>query len=473
MILSSCFKRIERLVIHLGLMLCLLMGFSSAHASDSEPEARQSTELGFAETFNAAIIYDPQLKRTYWTYQAEQEETELGFSRLLPDIRLSAVYQYEDSDNIYTDVESSYYDPDQERSGGKLEDKYWRFNLRQPLFDVPAYQNYQRSKAVAQASGYRYKRSEQELIYRVAERYLSVLLAAQQVYLNQQKLDALELKMRQVERSKELGIGAQLQVLHVKSSRDLARSDLLQAKSQLSDAKTLLSNLTGVDVNFPERWIGSSDTITPGLLTSTQEEWLEGVNNNLSVKEAQARMNQEKHNLASSKGEHYPTLNLNLSYLDRTSEDNFRSRKDAVAAIELNVPLYSGGQTQAKVRKARARVLASKAELGYIIAEKEQQIKLSYNRLLSFKERLMALAESRQSGKGYLEAAERELSLNLSDQVNVLDARTKLVDTQLQIAQTLNDYLLSDLILRLEAGRLNQERLHDYDQLFNSANAKR
>jgi len=462
-------KLIKRLPIRLtGLMLCILM--VPVQASDPELASSQTKEQGFAETFTAAIAYDPQLKRAYWTYQAEQEEAELGFSELLPDIRLSAVYQYEDSDNIYTNQDEAYYDPDQPRSGGELEDKYWRVNFRQPLFNYPAYKSYQSSKAVAKASQHRYMRTEQELIYRVAERYLQVLLSAQQVYLNQQKLDALELKWEQAERAKQLGVGDQLHVLHVKSSRDLARSDLLQAQSQLSDAQTLLSNLTGTDVNFPESWIKSSDTISPSLLTGTEEEWLKSVSNNLRVKEAQARISQEEHNLASSKGGHYPTLNLNLSYLDRDSEDDFRSRKDAVAAIELNVPLYSGGQTQAKVRKARARLLASKAELAYTITEKEQQIKLSYNRLLSFKDRLTALAESRQSGKSYLEAAERGLSLNLGDQVNVLDARTQLVDTQLQIAQTLNDYLLSDLILRLEAGRLSQGRLRDYDQLFNSAN---
>lgn len=461
-----------------GLMICMLLAFSPVLASEPQPvqtpESVQNSEQGFAETFNAAFAHDPQLKSAYWTYLAEQEEAEIGFSGLLPDISLSAGYQYEDSNNIYTDENNpNTFKPTEDRSGGELEDTYWRLNLRQPLYNYPAYNYYQKSKAVAQASEFNYQRAEQELIYRVAERYLSVLLGAQQVFLNQQKLDALELKREQTERAKELGVGDQLQVLHVKSSRDLARSDLLEAKSQLSDAQTLLSNLTGADVNLPESWVGSSDSITPSLLTGTQAEWLNSVNDNLSVKEARARISQENSSLAESKGEHHPTLNLNLSYLDRKSDDEYRTRKDAIAAIELVVPLYSGGKTQAKVRKARARVLASKAELGYTIMEKEQQIKLSYNRLLSFTERLIALAESRESGKRYLEAAERQLSLNLSDQVNVLDARTRLVDTQLQIAQTLNDYLLSDLILRLEAGRLNQERLSDYDQLFNSANGIR
>lgn len=126
---------------------------------------------------------------------------------MLPDIRLSSSYQYEDSDNIYTDEGSSSYDPDLARSSGQLVDSMWRVSLRQPLFNYSAYQNYQRGLAVAEASEYRYQRSEQELIYRVSERFIGVLLAAQQVYLNQQKLDALELKKAQAERAKQLGVG--------------------------------------------------------------------------------------------------------------------------------------------------------------------------------------------------------------------------------------------------------------------------
>jgi len=440
----------------------------------SKQDAKQlaeKTEYGFEATLEAALAHDPQLKSAYWRHQANKEEASFGMSRLLPDIRLSATYQYENSDNIYTDDDpnNSFFSAENERSSGELDDHYWRVSVRQPLVNYSAHQDYKKGKAVVKASKYNYQKSEQELIYRVSAQYLQVILSTQQVYLNQQKLDALELKKSQATRAHELGVGDRLRVLYVNSARDLARTSLLEAESHLIDAQTLLSNLTGFNVKIPKQWGKSSNTIMPSLLADTQEEWLKRIDDNYNIKEAGARILRDKHNLASSKAEHYPTLHLNLSHLDRKSEDDFRTRKDAIAAIELNVPLYTGGQTQAKVRQARAQLHASEAELEHTKAEKEQQIKLSYNRLVSFKERLLALAESRDSGQGYLEAAERQLSLNISDQINVSDARSQLIDTQLQIAQTLNDYLLSDLILRLETGRLNKAHLKEYDNLFNSA----
>lgn len=449
-----------------SLILCLTLGFHSAQAN---ARVSQDRELGFADTLDAALDFDPQLKRAYWSYQAEKEEENIAFSNLLPNIRLNAGHQYEDSDNVYTDDGSGFYDPSQKRSTGELTDTYWRASLRQPLINYASYQNYKRGQTVAQTAEYRYQRAEQELIYRVTERYVTVLLSAQRVYLTQQKLDALNLKKAQVERALELGIGDKIETLYVKSERDLAHVDLLQAKSDLVDARTLLSNLTGFDVQFPKRWIGSSKTITPNLLTGTQADWLNSINSNYAVRVARSQIKQEQHGLSASKAEHYPVLDLNLHYLDRDSDDDFRTRKDTVAALELSIPLYTGGQTQSKTRRARAKVQASQAELDYIITEKKQQIKLNYNRMLAYRERLIALAESRESGKIYLEAAERQVALNLSDQVNVLDAQTALVDTLLKITETLKEYLLSDLILRLEAGQLDKDYLRHYDNLFNSA----
>lgn len=420
---------------------------------------------GFFNSYKAAELHDYQLRRAFHTYQADQEEDNISKSALLPKVSVSANYQYEDSDNIYTDEDSSFYSESQERSGGELIDYSYNFNIRQAIINMPALEDYRSSQALVEAAGYNYQQAQQELIYRVSEHYLKVLLAAQQVYLNEQKLESLELKQAQVERAKALKISDQLSLLHAKANRDIAHSDLLQAKGQLRDAKTLLSNITGSPVEPPSNFDEGYD-LTPNLITGTLDDWLKDVNNNMNVKAARARADQEHHSLLARKKESLPKLSLTLSHRDRESDDDFRSRSDAIAAIELSMPLYTGDLIPANTRKAKARFLASQAELDYIRAEKQQQIKLSYDRLSSFKDRLLALAKSKKSSQGFLEAAERQQSLKLSSQITVLEARTQLLDTQLQFARTLNDYLLADLILRLETGRLNEARLHEYDQLF-------
>ncbi len=424
---------------------------------------------GFEESLKLAIKNDLGLKKALYQYQATQQEDDISFSNLLPSITFNALYQYENSDNIYTDEGSTSFNPDLERSGGELDDYYWRVNLRQPLFDYSSYKGYQRDKAFVEAAKFRYERAEQELVYRVAQQYLSVLFASQSVYLNQDKLQALELKLKQETRTQELGVGNRLNVLRATSSRDLARSELLASQSELKDAKTLLRNITGDDIKIQPSWIENGHKLNPILLAGNESEWITTIHNNANIKEAKSNIQKQEYGVSAREAQHLPTLSFNLSYLDRTSEDDFRTREDFIASVEFSMPLYSGGRISANVKKAESELLASQVDLDYLLSEKTQLVQLSYNRLISFKDRLNALIESEVSSRTLLEAAERQQALNLGSQIEVLEARTQLVDIQIQFAKTLNDYLLADLNLRLETGQLNQSRLETYDRLFTEA----
>lgn len=435
--------------------------------SVNPPEA----PLGFKAVYQAAQQFDPSIRRAWQTYKAQSEEQNIGLAGLLPDFRVSASYQYEDSDNIYTDQDSNFFDPNLDRSGGQLIDHYWRAAIRQPLFNYSAYQRYRQGSAYADAAFVRYLAAKQDTLLRTSELYLRVLLASQQVYLTQQKLDALQQRLTSSERAYELELGSQLDVLQVRSNRDLARSDLLRARSDLSDAQTELSNLVGMMVTIPEEVVARSSQVTPELVEGSLADWLGRVNQNLAVQEVEARIRENRSGLLEAKGQYLPVVNLNLTYYDRQSEDSYRTRTDRVAAVEVTMPLFSGGRMLAEVRKARAELESTRAELDLIRMQKQQRIKLAYGRLQSTSERLRALVELRQSSEAFLQAAERQQSFDLADTVAVLEARTNLADAQLQFVDTLNELLMSDLNLRMETGFLNDARLEFYDQLFLSQNA--
>ncbi len=443
----------------------------AAAVDESSAAEQHAPQLpyGFASALIAAMDYDPGLKRARAQYESEQEDDNLSLAELLPQVSASGGYQYENSDNIYTDEASNFYNPDLARSSGELLDSYWRVDVSQAVVNWEAYQGYKRDRAGVDASEFRYQRAVQELIYQVAERYLIVLQHAQRVYLTEQKLEALELKSVQAERARELEVGDQLSVLRVRASRDLARSDLLKARSELQDAKTLLKNITGQPVVLPQGWVEAGQRVHLSSLSGLDQSWLEAVKENLSVREAASLVEKEKYNLSAQKAGHLPTLSLNLSHVNKESDDEFRERSDSVVALRLNVPLYSGGRQSARVRKAQALLGASEAQLEVLQYQKQQQIELSLNKITSISERLQALENSKQSSQGYLEAAERQMSLNLGDQIAVLDARTDLVDTQLQFAETLHEYLIADLLLRLETGQLEAGYMAEFDQLFSEA----
>ncbi|MBB1485306.1 TolC family outer membrane protein [Oceanospirillum sediminis] len=446
------------------------MGAIAVGLALSSSAAMAIEEAGLEQALQAAMQHDPELRVAYMTFQADKEEVLLAKGNLLPSITFSASHRYEDSDNVYTDPDNAgYYNDDLARSTGKLNDSTWQVSLRQPLFDLGRYYEYKSVQSFVDGADYRYQRAEQDLTYRLAERYLAVLLGAQQVFLNKEKLAALEANLVQVEREFALGVGDQLNVLEVKARRDLARSDLLQAQSHLSDAETLLENMTGERYTVPADWVENGHKVEYNPPLGSESEWLEKVKLNRSVLAAESKIRQSELDVKTRNAGHYPTVNLNLSYMDRHSDDFQRKREDLVAQVELNVPLYQGGKTQAAIRQADARLNAEQARTEYIESEAYQQVRLAYSRMSSLNERLAALSESSESGQLYLDAAIRGHSLNLRTQVDVLDARTTLVDTQLRYAETLNQYLLANLRLHLETGTLTRDKVQAYDDLFRQA----
>lgn len=463
--------------ISIKLAICLMLAtFSLPMQANDTSDPRASDIVGdqavhglLHTLITTALEHDPQLRTAYKEFLADQEETALARSRFLPEVSFSAGYRYEDSDNIYTDPDSGFYDPNMERSSGRLGDDYLRLNVSQRLFDWKIVGESRRARAYVSESELRYTQAQQQLVLRIGEAFLDALYRAQQVHLSENRLEALEFKYSQVRRQHELGIGDRLDMLEVQAHRDMASADLVQAQSLLRDARTRVESITGTPLDIPSAWLEAAHLVEPFPQSSELDLWIEQVTNNLEYRISQLRTEQTRASLSSAKAERYPTINLSLSYEERSSDDPFRERNDKVASLDLSVPLYRGGWTSAQVRRNSAKLQANMARVDATIDEATQQIKIAHARVASLAERLRALSQSRQSSELYLQAAERGEVLNLRSQVEVLDARARLVDVQLQLAEALNQYLQADLELHYHIGSLMPERMRDYDTLFTSA----
>lgn len=438
---------------------------AGAAAASSAGEA-SATELTIEQAVEAALGHDAQYKAALNTFAAEREEVKQSLSRLLPQINFSASYAFEDIDNVYTDKTSGYYNPLEVRSSGEAEDWLWRLSFDQALFDWSAYQAYKASLSSVDGAKYRLNKAEQDLVYRTAESYLNVLYKAQLVYLNQTIHDALQLKLEQARRKSDLGVGDELEQLEVQARKDLARTDLLQAESDLEAEQTKLRIITGKAFTPPESWVESTHFLTPSTLEKGEDDWLDLTRGNFDYLESLAKAESADFQVESSRAGHYPTVSLGVSYSARESDDRFRDREGVMASLELRLPLYGGGKTQSALRESQARLMAQRSLSEGILAEAKQQVSLTYARLRNIGKRLKALEQSVLSSGKYLEAAERGQSLNLRSQVDVLDARTQMLDVQIRLAEALNQYLLAELDLRFQTGLLTRDQVAEYDHLF-------
>ena len=445
----------------------------SAVGAHAAPAPTTPQELTFEQAIQAALDFDTQYKVALQKFEADKEESTQALSRLLPQVNFSASLAYEDTDNIYTDQSSGYFDPNQPRSEGQLTDRLWRLSVDQTLFDWGAYKELKASENSVQAARYRLQKAEQELVYRTTERYLNVLYKAQLVYLNTTIHDALNLRLQQTQRKSDLGVGDQLELYEVQARKDLARTDLLQSQSELEDEQTRLRIITGVHFVPPEAWVKHAYNIElSSELQRSEQEWLDLAQQNFDYLESEANARVADLQRAARSAGHLPTLALGVSYSYRESDDPFRDREGVMASLEMRLPIYQGGKTSSAVRQSLARFRAQEATSESIMADTRQKVSLSYAQIRNTAKRLDALKQSLLSSQRYLDAAERGQSLNLRSQLDVLDARTQMLDVQLRLAEALNQYLLADLNLRFQVGRLGNDHVRFYDELFIQAAEK-
>lgn len=440
-----------------------------AYADDATPVAVNDRTVGLIEALELAKRHDPQLKYALYNYQAEQEQDDVRLSSLLPNVNLSSSYRYQYvSSDFYIDtpIENRAQQPNSSRYYKDQDDYTVQLRMQQSLINVAAWDAYSSAKEAVKGSQYTYARAEQELIYRLAQAYLGTLLAAQQVYINQEKLESLQLKLDQIERMNELGVGGRLNVLRATSSRDVARSDLLQAKSKLADSKTLLENITGTPVTIPSEWVTQGHKVVPSMSEGDRQDWLQAIQNNSTLLAEKANVRSKELEADARSAQHLPTLDFSLAYREDHTDNIYAYGDQYIASLNLTVPIYSGGRTSAQARQAEAGYNAAMARYEKTLSDKTQVVKLAFTQLSSYQERLHALEESRKSSQAFLDAAERQADLSLGSQVDVLEARTELYDVRLEFANTLSDYLMADLNLLLETGQLTQATLADYDQLF-------
>lgn len=456
-------------------LVCLIISatFSTAVLADSQLPNKVTD---FSSALMLAKLHDQELKQAYHTSQAEQELDDIAKANLLPNITLSSTYRYQNVDDYYTKYKDQGLDPERVdsnpgRYAQEQTDYNYQLQLRQSLINIGAWKAYDSAKEAVRQSQFTYNRSEQELIYRLSEAYLKTLLAAQQVHITEEKLESLQLKLEQTTRMNELGVGDRLNVLRATSSRDVARSDLLTAKSKLVDARTKLENITGSQIDIPYEWVANGYKVLPNLTKDSQVNWTKRVQDNSEILAELSNVRSMELEVDAQQSQHLPTLSLSLSYIDRHSDDIYSDSSNYIAAVELEVPIYSGGKTSAQARQAESKYNAAQARYEKLLADKTQAIQLAFSKLSTSRDRLLALEESRKSSKAFLDAAERQTDLSLGSQVDVLEARTELYDVRLEFANTLSEYLLSDLNLLLETGQLNASTLAQYDNLFKS-NAK-
>lgn len=416
-------------------------------------EASTQTLPSLPDLFSRALRHDAGLSRQRHELAATREEIPMARSQLLPQISASGGYLWQDSTNIQTVEEIDEFGNTQRP--GEIDEQYWQLQLQQSLFSLERWRRMGVADAQVSAAELQLAVVEQELALQVTEAYVNAYLAAQRLGLLESQQESLELQVRQASRAFDLGVGDRVDLLEAQSRYDQAVSDAVEAANELDNALGELERLTGVTPRFEGIDPGELTTVTLNYDVGNSDEWISRTGQNLHVLLAQKEQQVTQADTSVRRSGYYPELNLNLSYSDRVSDDLVRESEDYRASVEVSVPIYRGGYTNASVRQGEKRIEAGLAAIDNERNLAIQEVRQRIRALNGGERRLEALNQAIASSQLFLEAAERGEQLGLRDLVDVLDARASFYDQRIQYVDTVGNYAMDMLALHTAVGSLD------------------
>ena len=279
--------------------------------------------------------------------------------------------------------------------------------------------------------------------------YYDVLLAAQQITVNEASVKLLQKELDDQQRRFDAGTVPHFNVLRAEVALANAKPNLFHATSQYRVSKNVLANLLGYNLprevleNIPLNLTDTFDiTSWNMILPDAIQQALERRTELADLREQVVLQNL---NIVNAKSGYKPTVQAFAGYTWNNSQ--FTDPNDLSYTIhgwnvggQLTWAFFDGGLTIGKVQQAKALYKKSQTELEDRSRQIELDVRTAYSDFLEAKEVLDSQTKVQEQAEEALREANARFDAGTGTQLDVLDAETSLTQARTTQVQALHDY---------------------------------
>lgn len=295
---------------------------------------------------------------------------------------------------------------------------------------------------------------EQQVLFRAATAYLSVLLQEETVQIRQNNVNLSGEELRATQDRFEVGEVTRTDVALSESQLASSQADLANARGDLSTAQAEYVNAVGKQ---PGRTAGQPRL--PKLPGSKAEAINLSQRNHPSILSAQHQVRALDLVVQQQRAGLGPNVSLNADAGVTESFDNDDYINDAAISLNFNQPIYAGGRLAANVRRAMAQRDASRANLLNVQKDITQGVTDAYVRFDTATASLRASVERVRASQVAFDGIREEATLGARTTLDVLTAQQDLLDAQLAEVASRTERSLAAYQLLQAQGLLTADRL--------------
>ncbi len=410
------------------------------------------------DVYQLAIKNDPEYRAQQFSLEAELETRVQAHAQLYkPIVSITA-----NADRNYQDITSAFGGGDTQYTG-----KGYSLNLAQPIYHKDRFVRLEQVDDQITKAQLDLDAAEQDLMLRTAERYFAVLSAQDNLAFTQAEKSALERQLEESNVRFEVGLIAITDIQEAQAGFDLASAREIQALNTMEDAQESLREITG---QYPQSLAELVDDMPnarpdPDDIDAWTQSSLE---NNLQLKARLIETSIVEKEISRQEASHYPTLDVVGNHGYRSTGGQFGDTEVDFSQIgvQLNVPIYEGGQVTSRTREALHRHKEALERLEQVRRSVDRRSREAYRGVLSGISQIAAFKQAMLSSETAVTATRTGYEVGTRTAVDVVTAEKEFFRAQRDYSQARYEYILDTLRLKQASGKLAPADIQQINSLL-------
>lgn len=429
------------------------------------------------DAYKQALLQDPTFQAAKFTRDAALETRPQAIAALLPQVTVQAEIARERIHelNLFTGSTSVSGSGGPATATGGIPGVAWdsprtyTLNVSQVLFDWSAFQTLARAdKQLAQAEA-TYRSAEQDLVYRVADAYFTLLQAQDNLRTDTEAQGAFAQQLDLAQKKFNGGVATVMDVREAQAAFDQLTPTLLEDHTQIDAARRALGAIIGAT---PATVAGMPEEVPVASPNPVAEDdWVQAsLRDNPDLMGAQYAADAARKAIAISQGHFLPTVNaVGTVNRQEITSPFINNVVDDEVGIQMNWALFEGGLRVSQTRQAKDQFQQALAQYDGERRKVEQGARDSYEGVVSYIGALQGRRRAIQSGQASVDADLVGVKIGSREEAQVVQAQQALAGARRSYYQ--DRYTLLRYMLRLKqgAGRLVQGDIEEVDRILLSA----
>ncbi|TAL74018.1 MAG: type I secretion protein TolC [Rhodanobacter sp.] len=355
--------------------------------------------------------------------------------------------------------------------GGHVRGRSLVGNFSQPIVDLSAIASLRAAHAAEDAQEQTYQAALQNLYVRVAGAYFNVLVAQDMLAIDRAYEDAYKQEFEQTSSRFKNGLSMEADVNQSKALYLYIKAQRISAQDGVKDARRALQQITGKPVGELKKLRDDLPMQPPQ--PDSEQAWVDAaLKTNPTVLAARYAVTSDEHRVGAARAGHLPTLVAGVGYNKFGQWSNTMPGTGAygpattTVGLTLNVPLFSGGLTHARVKQA---LYQRDADQGVLETRRRQAARDAanyFNLVVDGIEQVASARDSVDAAQKTVASMRAGYTIGTQSLTNVVFAIQYLASMQSEYTVVRHQFVLNKLLLKQAAGTIDMRDLQAVNGLL-------